>query len=282
MSGKTEYPYDVTLGPGTDFIGKLLAPDPSLSIAAGEIPGITAVNKFGRNIEIDAAVTADVWDGGYTVASGGVSLIWIAPTQARIHNIVSSSASDDGSPVGVGARTLRVYGLTSWDTVETNEAIILNGTTNVPTVNSYVIIYRMEVLTKGATSSNVGVIKATAQTDNTITAQIEVGKGQTQMAIYGIPSIQTLYLTKIYASVLGKATGSASIALLVNPEPQTELLNFLHKHTFGIVASGGNPSVQLFNPPKKISGPAILKIQVVAEANDTDISAGFDGVLVDN
>jgi len=268
--------------PGYVIISGSAPPTYEISVAQGNIPGSYAVNKFGRNIEIDSGVTADIWDGGYTLASGGTSLIWVVPTQARIHDIVSSSASDDGSPAGVGARTLRVYGLTSWDTAEVSEDIILNGTTNVPTVNSYVIIHRAEVLTKGATNVNVGTITATAQTDNTITAKIEIGKGQTLMAIYGIPSTQKLYLSKIHASVLGKATGSADIALLANPEPNAELLNFVFKHTFGIVASGGNPSVQLFSPPKRIDGPAIIKIQAVAAANDTDISAGFDGILVSN
>lgn len=268
--------------PGYVIISGSAPPTYEISVAQGNIPGSYAVNKFGRNIEIDSGVTADIWDGGYTLASGGTSLIWVVPTQARIHDIVSSSASDDGSPAGVGARTLRVYGLKSWDTAEVSEDITLNGTTNVPTVNSYVIIHRMEVLTKGATNVNVGTITATAQTDNTITAKIEIGKGQTLMAIYGIPSTQKLYLSKIHASVLGKATGSADIALLANPEPNAELLNFVFKHTFGIVASGGNPSVQLFSPPKRIDGPAIIKIQAVAAANDTDISAGFDGILVSN
>jgi hypothetical protein len=255
-----------------------------LDIAQGSVTGHYAVNKFGRNIEIDASVTADVWDGGHTLASGGVSLIWVAPTQARIHDIVSSSASDDGAPVGVGARTIRVYGLTSWDTAETYEDITMNGTTNVPTANSYVIIHRMEVLTKGATSSNVGIIKATAQTDNTITAQIQASSGQTEMAIYGIPSTQTAYMYSFYGELdkAGGAAGVVDMCLLSNPEPDAELTNFLIKHRFGLQTVGTSSYMHSFNPPKKFAGPVILKSSVISGTNNMDVSSGFDMVLVDN
>jgi hypothetical protein len=76
--------------------------------ALGHYPNIKGVNKFGRNIEIDSSVTADIWDGGYTVASGGVSLIWVAPTAARTHTIASTDANDTAGGTGARGRgTLR-------------------------------------------------------------------------------------------------------------------------------------------------------------------------------
>jgi hypothetical protein len=253
-----------------------------LEVARGNVPGMSSVNKFGRNIEIDSGVTADIWDGGHTLASGGVSLIWVAPTVARIHEIVSSSANDTSG--GVGARTIRIYGLTSWDTKEVSEDITLNGAGIVATTNAYVIIHRMEVLTKGATNVNVGIIKATAQTDNTITAQIQVGNGQTEMAIFGIPSTQTAYVYNYYAEV-NKAGGAAGVVdncLVVNPEPNAELTNFIIKHRFGLQTVGTSSYSHPFNPPKKIEGPAIIKSTVVSGTNDMDVSAGFDLILADN
>jgi len=258
--------------------------DMGLDICMGSYEGISGINKFGRNIEIDSGVTADIWDGGHTVASGGVSLIWVAPTQARAHNIVSSSTSDDGDPVGVGARTIQIYGLTSWDSEEVSEVITMNGTSNVATTNSYVIIYRMKVLTKGATSANVGIIKATAVTDNTITAQIRAGQGQTQMAIYAIPSTQKLYIGRLYANC-NKAAGNAALmdtSLLVNPEPDAELTNFITKHTFGLQTVGTSAFTIPYYIPKLIEGPAIVKVQCLSGTNDMDVSAGFDAVVVNN
>jgi hypothetical protein len=235
------------------------------------------VNKFGRSTNVDSGVDTDIWDGANATDDQD---IWVAPTQARVHNIVSTSTSDDGDPVGVGARTLRVYGLTAWDSPETSEDIIMNGTTDVATTNSYVIIHRMKVLTKGATSSNVGVITATAVTDGTITAQINAGNGQTLMAIYGIPSGYTFYMTELYASILKTgATGLADCSLLFNPEPDAELTNFLVKHTFGAVSTGSSNVPKQFKPYNPFVGPGILKVQANGSAANLDVSAGFDGIL---
>lgn len=249
-----------------------------LGLVDGDIDGLAAVNKFGRSNNVDATPT-DIWDRANPTDN---QAIWVAPTQARIHDIVSSSVSDDGSPAGVGARTLRIFGLTDWGTAEVSEDIVLNGTTNVPTVNAYVIIHRMRVLTKGATSVNVGAITATAQTDGTVTAQIYAGQGQTQMAIYGIPSTQAAYM-KVFWAGLNKATaGSVDIILLENPEPDDELLNFLTKHTFGIHSTGKSYVPHPFDPYFKIPGPAIIKVQGDGSVANMDVSAGFDLIVKDN
>lgn len=249
--------------------------DLMLEIARGNISGMSFVNKFGRNADVDVASEEDVWDGGGT---------WVAPTTARIHDIVSTSTDDDGSPAGVGARTLRVFGLTGWGAAEVSEDITLDGTTNVPTVNSYVIIHRMEVLTKGATDVNVGVITATAQTDGTVTAQINTSEGQTQMAIYGLPSTQKAYMTDFYASFnkSGGAAGALDVTLLINLEPDAELTNFVVKNTQSVMTTGTSHLRHSFRPYFEIPGPAIIKIKGAVSANDIDVSAGFDLIIVDN
>jgi hypothetical protein len=247
--------------------------------ALGNVSDTVTVNKFGRNTEIDSGVTADIWDGGNT---GDVSLVWVAPTQARTHTIASDSASDtDG---GAGARRLRVFGLTSWDTAEISEEIIMNTGSPPVTVNSYVIIHRMKVLTKGATSVNVGTITATATGDATITAQISPGQGQTQMAIYGVPSIQTALIGRFYGNVnkSGGAAGLIDVNLQVNPEPQDELLNFLVKHTFGLQTVGTSALTINYYVPKVFPGPIIIKVQALSGTDNMDLSAGFDGIIVDN
>lgn len=250
-----------------------------IEVSRGNVDGISSINKFGRNIEIDSGVTADIWDGGHT---GDVSLLWVAPTQARTHTIASDSASDtDG---GVGARRLRLFGLPDWDTSEVSEDIVMNTGSPPVTTNSYVIIHRMQVLTKGATNVNVGTITATATTDATVTAKIRPGQGQTQMSVYGIPSIQTAYMGRLYGNVnkAGGATGLIDVNLRVNPEPQDELLNFAIRHTFGLQTVGTSALTINYYTPKIISGPAIIKIQALSGTDNMDISAGFDMVIVNN
>lgn len=257
----------------------------ALEVSKGNVPNHSSVNKFGRNIEIDSGVAADVWDGGYTVASGGTSLIWVAPTQARTHTIASTDANDTSG--GTGARTVRISGLTSWSTAEVSEDITMNTGSPPVTSNSYVIIHRMFVLTKGATSVNIGDITATATTDGTVTARIRPGEGQTQMAIYGIPSTQSMYIGRIYANMNkasggGASTGYTDAHLCVNPEPDSELSNFLVKHTFGLSLDGTSAFLVPYYVPKIIAGPAIVKIQIASGTNNMDVSAGFDAYIIDN
>lgn len=256
--------------------------DPLLEIARGNVLGQFTVNKFGRNIEIDLGVTADIWDGGN---AGDVSLIWVAPITARLHTIASTSPSDTDD--GVGARTVRIFGLTSWATPEVSEILTLNTASPPVTTNSYVIIYRIQVLAKGTTNVNVGTITATAAVDGTVTAKIRPGKGQTQMAVFGIPSIQTAYIGCLYGNMNstplgGGATAQVDVALLVNPDPAAELLNFLVKHTFGLALDGLSGITVPYYVPKIVRGPAIIKIQVVASRDNLDVSAGFDMIVINN
>jgi len=255
--------------------------DFALEVSRGKIAGISGVNKFGRSTDVDNGVKTDIWD---RANAADAQPIWVAPTSAVIHNIVSSSASDDGSPPGTGARTIEVFGLTDFDTKEVSETITLNGITNVPTVNSYVVIHRMEVLTKGATNVNVGTITATGVGGgNPITAQINIGEGQTLMAIYAIPSVQIAFMTNFYLSVQTVASGKEIIGrLLSNREPQNELLNFDTKHVLGIGGSGTTADQHFLLPYKKFEGPCIIKMQAVGDADGMDVSSGFDLYLVDS
>ena len=261
---------------GTDF---------GVEVARGNVRGMSKVNKFGRSLNVDSGHETDIWDGAnvdsYPTGALDDRDTFIAPTQARVHAVVSTSVND--AAAGTGARTMQVYGLTSWATKETSEVITMDGTTPVNTDNSYVIIHRMKVLTKGASDINEGTIYATAATDSTITAQINPNQGQTQMAIYGVPSVQTVYLTSYYVSAI-KAAASLAVAasLEVNSEPDVELLNFTIKHTQGLTTEGTNYLRHEAYPPMSFSGPCIIKIRCISSANNTDVSAGFDLLLEDN
>ena len=246
-----------------------------LEVSRGNVTGVKTVNKFGRCVDnVDSADT-DIWDG----ASGG-TIIWVAPTEARIHSIVSGSANDDDN-AGTGAYSVTVYGLTDWDTAEVSETVLLAGVTPVNTVNSYVIIHRM-VCNFGATSttSNAGIITATAATDATVTAQIAAGEGQTQMAIYGIPSTQSFYMNDAYGGVNRAVSAGCNMTILFNPSPDVSLTTFLVKSTFPAQSAGETLSERIFKPPAKFAGPGILKMQGNGTTVNLDVSAGFGGYLV--
>ena len=250
-------------------------------LARGEIPNARGVNVVGRNVDVDKSdVPEDVWDGGSSVNN---VFIWLPPTTARIHDIVSTDALDDGAPVGTGARTIRITGLVDWDLPEVTEELTLDGLTNVPTVNAYVIIYRMEILTFGSLGTNAGTITAIAQTDATITAQIEIGFGGTLMGIYAIPRRDTLLITKFYVNwnKISATSGAADVNLLVNQRPDQADGGFIQRAKLGMFGSGNTYAPQPFGPYLEIPGPALLKIQVEDTSEDNvDMVAGFDAVVV--
>lgn len=250
-----------------------------LDVALGLVSGRSAVHKFGRAPAGIQTTATDVW---VRADSGATQQIWLPPTAARVHSVVSTSTSDDGSPVGVGARTLTISGLTSWSSAEVSETITLDGTTPVNTVNSYVMINRMFVATSGSTSINVGTITATAATDGTVTAQINPGRGQTEQCIYGLPSTQKLALYHLRASINASsgAGARADLDLLVNFNPNVQTTNYRNQASVQMDTSGStfvsaNPEI-----PIAVNGPAIVKIQGTASVADTDCSAAFSGILV--
>lgn len=272
----------ITLGLMDTMVTPVQKPrDFFLEVSRGRIPGMSAVQKFGRTTNADAAVATDAWDRANATDN---QAIWVAPTAARIHQIVSASASDDGDPAGVGAQTIRIWGLTGWDAEEVSEDIILNGTTDVPTVNAYVIIHRMKAMTWGSSGPNVGNITATADTDATVTAMILAGLGQTRMAIYGFPSTQTLYIEQMAASIDSASAAGVkiNIRLLENPIPDSVLTGFIRSRTFAVDDNGTSEFTREFDLPLEFPGPHIIKLEVLADKANTDASASFSAVLVDN
>ena len=240
-----------------------------LRVQQGLVTGYAAVLKFGRNSDVDTGGLEDIWTGGGT---------WVQPTAARVHDIVSSSANDDGSPAGTGAQTVKVMGLDGTYALA-EETITMDGTTNVATVGSYIIIYRMYVVTAGSGGANAGAITATAQTDATVTARIEIGDNQTLMAVYQIPAGKTGYITHYYGSMNNSVTAtSGDLRLMVKPFGEVYQI----KHLLGLISTGSSLVDYQLEIPMALTEKSLVKITAETSGNNVDISAGFDIVLVDN
>jgi hypothetical protein len=254
-------------------------------VAKGNIPGHHAVNKFGQITNADAGVITDVWDAA-------AQPVWLPPTAARVHEILSTSDedSDTGGAIaqGGGARTVEVIGLKTWDDVESSEIVIMDGTDGVDTVNSYVIVHRMEVKSSGILGPNAGLITAVAASDLTVTAQIALagpnGKGQTEMAILGIPSTQRGFMENFSASLarLSPTGAQSGVILMETMDVLTQPSVFIFKHTLSLKDDGVTTHDHGFGLFKEFVGPCIVKIAFTAADNDTFGDASFDMVLVDN
>lgn len=236
------------------------------------IERVDAESKFGKATLSDSGVATDIHDR--SVAQP----IWLAPTAARIHNIKSTSALDTAA--GTGARTLLILGVQAWDDPGPSfEILAMNGITDVPTVNAWVVIHRMIVLTWDTAGPNVGTITATAVTDATITAQIGAGSGQTQMAIYAVTAQQTLFVPGFYASVAASNAALSAIDLtLLSWDANNATEAYVIKGTIGV--ERGRPFYTPFIPEKEIAGPCVVKLQAVGTANALVVSAGFGGELI--
>lgn len=261
--------------------------DFGLEASLNKVQKYSTVNKFGTALKCDSGVPTDIYDG----ASAALTTpIWVPPKAARIHTLVSTSLSDSDSggvnPQSTGLRTVRVSYLPDWDTKETTEDVILDGTTGVVMTNEAAMINRIEPLTWGSGGLNVGVITATAAVDGSVTAAILVGNNQTQMCIFGVPSIQKLRVKKIFGEII-KGTGTTQRADMVffkMIDPATNVAfntAWINKENFSATESGGNVEHNYNGIPKKFNGPCIVKIQTISNAADVKTIGGFDAYLVD-
>lgn len=250
-------------------------------IARGKVQGIRTINKFGESVAGVQVTATDIWDGATSTPDGQT---YVLPTQARTHTIYSNSAQDTAT-TGNGARTLRLYGLKTWSSLETSELINMNGTTGTTTSNSYVCIHRVASLTSGGSTPdmNIGTISVVADTDNTASAYIIAGQGQTNMAIYCLGSTETAYMTQYYGSVDKASGGVAHMDFRVRVNPNATTTPFKTLNIRGVQSTGtSGGSAWDFAPFLPIAGPAIIKIQATGSAADLEASAGFGLIIEEN
>jgi hypothetical protein len=237
----------------------------NLRVARGLVGGVSAVNKFGRNPDVDIG-TEDIWGGGG---------LWVAPTAARVHAIVSSNAADDSA--GTGARTITVNGLNG-SYVDTTETVTMDGVTPVNTVNSYVIIHRMIVATAGSGGVNAGTITATAATDATVSCTVVANKGQSQFCLYQVPASKTAYLTKYTASLNAGATANVDVELFATPFGGA--LNL--RGTLTLSGGGTGAAGLRYAVPLQFTEKTLIRLRATSDANNTNVVGSFDLYLVDN
>lgn len=129
-------------------------------------------------------------------------LVW--PAAAEQITVISTSADDDGSPVGIGIRTLQIIGI---DTLgaEISETITMNGLTPVISVNSYYRLNTIESITSGTNEVAVGRITFTNASLNLIDT-ISAGTSRSTALKYTVPTGKSFPLKalRINADHLGE------------------------------------------------------------------------------
>jgi hypothetical protein len=230
-----------------------------LQVARNQIDGHSAVTIFGYNGDIDQTEES-VWPDGGTVPH---------PTVASVLDIVSTSTDDDAA--GTGARTLFIEGLDG-DYNVVNETVILDGTTVVETVNSYLYVNQFYVATAGDGGANAGEI--TAKVSTTLYDLIAVGYNQRTTAHYCVPAGYTAYLTEGVITS-GQASGSTSITAFLKQHGPDGILRVV------AISTLNNGSIQYdFAYPIAITEKSCFGASAIGSANNNSVSAFFNFVLI--
>lgn len=239
-----------------------------MEVAKGTVSGHEAVIVVGHNPDCDSAAVETIWEAGG---------LYVAPTVARTHQVVSTDANDTSA--GTGARTVSVSGLdTSY--LPVSETVILNGVSNVATSNTYLRINDFSVATAGSGAGNAGVITATADTDATVTAHIAIGHNVAQQAVYTVPSGKTAFVVRGWGSVT-RGVGSSFQGEI---QLRTGVLGVLEQLTFilGMTDTGTSAIQHPIPLPFPVSQTVDLCLGFDVSVNDVALSGGFDLILVDN
>jgi hypothetical protein len=245
-----------------------------LQLARGQIHNHSHVHKYGFNGSVGTGDDT-IWlqQGDYTWSSAAVKL-----------KISSSSAADDGDPVGTGALTVTVEGLDG-NYAEISETVTMNGTTPVETNATFLRTHRMYVVTAGTGLTNAGVIYA-ADTGDTygtpgvpdtatgIRSTIGAGEGQTLQAFYTVPAGYTAYLVQVAAGSVN-GTNATTITLRSRVEggafrTQDKFIVFKDMLTMR------------YPIPTVFAEKTDIEMKGDAAASTTDVAANFDLILVKN
>lgn len=150
-----------------------------LAALGGKPPGFAAVEKWGRNVNIQ---TADTFQVIWPYAKSSQDYIFIDSPISLF--MVSDNASD--TLLGTGAQTV------SWlyqdnNGIEKRIVLETNGTTNVPLPTTSYGVFVGQVETSGTGNKNAGNLDIVDGSGNKY-ARIVAGEGRTQIAVYRIPN----------------------------------------------------------------------------------------------
>lgn len=235
-------------------------------LAAGAVPGVNKIDKFGRRIGAEAG--DDVWNGGgyYTGQ----------PVGQAAETVTIASASTDDAAAGTGLRTCTIFGLDA-DWLLQSETITLNGTTDVESVGEYVRVFRLRGDTAGEDLFNQGEITITGSVSSAVYAVVPAGTNKTAICASTIPANKTGLITLAsYSAGRTNGTDYAEMRLLTRPhEKAWETRDYLD---VGINTGSEPVSLHIVLPPKTDFKAHIASVS----ASNMAITARIEFWWIDN
>lgn len=247
----------------------LIVSIPAINAAAsGLITDVETKHVFGCNLDADST-EEDVW------FNDGI-LVW--QQAAAVMDLVSTSADDDGSPLGIGAHTVKIEGLdASFDELE--ETVTLNGVGTVSTSGSFIRINRASIVGCGNYTSpwNVGDITIRVTGGGDIQAKIAATRGVTQKSHYTIPNNKIALVTRFNISV--DSTKTARF-LFWSRVAADDVSTPFGCRTIVHDANGiSGPAQEILLAPKFVAAKTDLWWSVIATANNTAVEVDYDLVV---
>lgn len=248
--------------------------DPEIALARGLFTGISVVNKFGRipSINSGTGLSVDCW--------GGASTYTGFPASAQLAQVLSSDANDTAA--GSGARTIVITGLDA-DYNIINETITLSGTTPVNSTQQFLRVHTARIATSGGATANANFNAGTitvrqATTTTNVFLSMQPGFNQTQCSAYTVPAGYTGYVKRLHGTVRGSTTTAhVDFTLWVRLFGSSPRLRRPSAVNFG-----GELDDNIYGGLSMPEKTDIIARVTSVSANNTDVSIGYDIVLVQN
>jgi len=241
----------------------------SINLSAGDISGMSYIEKFGRNDTMSANIET-IWDGGgiYTYLTSASSVY------------VTSSDGDD-NPTGNGARTVEVQGLDENYALATEDVEVDDGASTT----TFIRVFRVRTKTTGSSGQAEGIISVRSASGGggTLLAQIQkVGTGggaslgQTFMCVYTVPAGKTAYLTQW---IVGAGGQNADTTAFFMARPFDGDTAFNAKD---IIISAGQQFAKDYKVPLQFTEKTDLEVRGFTSSAGNDCSSTFNLILIDN
>jgi len=241
------------------------------AVAAGQIPGFSLYNQFGRSNALSTTKRV-VWDGG------NETYHYTDPASPEGYRL---SCSDNTATQNIAVKTVD----DDWATTVATHT--LTGQTPV-NIGSYIRAYDMRCIGPGRDIvpgttyiSGSGAISGGAPgTITMIRGMILTPNNVSLMSIFPVPAVRTAYVLGFWASI-HQASGLSAISADVELWVSGTGMPFQLERSVGGINYGGNPFVAPYVPPLPIPAKSDIELRGVCSAA-MDLGAGFSVLLVDD
>lgn len=245
---------------------------PLAAAARQKFPGISVINKFGRNPTIDSATAPES-----LTDFGG-----LYPFQASSFSLECLSASTNDDSVGTGMRTIQIEGLdANWNLQA--QVATMDGTSVVAVAGTWRRVFRILGLTSGTLDTNDGDITVRLASAGATQGMMIADTGQSALGIYTVPAGKVAYVLDYGANIIAVLTANEVQVALMSRENDIAGRPFRQRHLLGITGAGTSSNIHKFEIPIVLPEKTDIELRLVSvtAATGTGVAGSFDLVIED-